>query len=87
MSQVPGVVVPQEILKRMEQAADPKEEGIAIALELIDKLKQTPGVSGLHIMAVHWEEVVPRLVQAANLQPSLRLTAEPAQARLGGTAI
>ncbi len=75
--EVPGVVIPPEILKRMDSAKDEKEEGVAIALELIDKLKHTPGVHGLHIMAVFWEEIVPRLVKEAGLPLPLRAPAAP----------
>lgn len=64
---VPGVVVPPELVKRMDEAKDPQEEGVAIALELIDKLKNTKGLSGMHIMAVHWEEIVPRLISESGL--------------------
>ena len=55
------------MVKRMDAAADQQEEGVAIALELIEKIKNTPGVKGMHIMAVHWEEIVPRLVEESNL--------------------
>ena len=67
---VPGVVIPDEIVKRMDNAGDKEgqmEEGVAIALEMIEKLKNTPGVNGMHIMAVHWEAIVPRLVEESNL--------------------
>ncbi len=67
---VPGVFIPDELVKRMDQAGDKEsqqEEGVAIALELIEKLKNTPGVSGLHIMAIHWESIVPRLMDEAGL--------------------
>ncbi|MBN1221403.1 MAG: methylenetetrahydrofolate reductase C-terminal domain-containing protein [Anaerolineae bacterium] len=62
---VPGVVIPPEILKRMDEAGDKEaqqEEGVAIALEMIEKLKNTPGLRGMHLMALYWEEIVPRLV-------------------------
>jgi len=62
---VPGVVIPDSILKRMDDAVDPQEEGVRIALELLEKLKDTNGLSGIHIMAVHWEEIVPRLMEEA----------------------
>ena len=75
--EVPGVVVPPEIMKRMDGAKDEKEEGVAIALELIEKIKGMRGVNGLHVMAVFWEEIVPRLVKDAGLPLPLR---EPAQA-------
>ena len=65
---VPGVRVPTDILKRMEQASDPREEGVQIALELIERLKEMPGVSGgVHLMAMGWESVVPLLVKEAGL--------------------
>ena len=38
-------------------------------LELIEKLKNTPKINGVHLMAVHWESIVPRLVTEAGLAP------------------
>ncbi len=67
---VPGIFVPDSILKRMEAAGDrAEEEGVQIALELIEKIKTKQGVHGLHIMAVGWEEIVPRIVREAGLLP------------------
>jgi 5,10-methylenetetrahydrofolate reductase len=67
---VPGVYVPQEIVDRMKAAKTAKEEGIKIALETIEQLRQVPGVHGIHIMAVGWEEeAVPALVEKAGLYP------------------
>jgi methylenetetrahydrofolate reductase (NADPH) len=62
---VPGVVIPDHIVKQMDNAGDKEgqqEVGVAVALEMIEKLKRTPGISGMHIMAVHWESIVPRLM-------------------------
>jgi len=68
--EVPGVFIPEPILKRMEAAGDgAAEEGFAIALELIEKIRNLQGIHGLHIMAVGWEEIVPRLVKEAGLLP------------------
>jgi methylenetetrahydrofolate reductase (NADPH) len=79
---VPGVAVPPEIVKRMDAAGDKdrqQEEGVAIALEMIEKLKNTSGISGMHVMAVHWEEIVPRLVEESGLpRPVIRSLAEVA---------
>jgi methylenetetrahydrofolate reductase (NADPH) len=44
-----------------------REVGFQVALELLEKLKQTPGIAGSHIMAVHWEDIIPRLVEEAKL--------------------
>ena len=66
---VAGVSVPDEFLTRLEKAKDTKEEGVTIALEIIEQLKEIPGVQGVHIMAVGWEEIVPRIVEKAGLLP------------------
>ncbi|HEX77642.1 MAG TPA: methylenetetrahydrofolate reductase [Dehalococcoidia bacterium] len=66
---VSGVSVPDEIVRRMEEAREAKEEGINIALETIEQLKEIPGVHGIHIMAVGWEDSVPLIVERAGLLP------------------
>ncbi|MBI5944403.1 MAG: methylenetetrahydrofolate reductase C-terminal domain-containing protein [Chloroflexi bacterium] len=69
-SKIPGVFVPEKILKRMEAAKEKgneREEGIQIALELIEKIRSKQGVNGIHIMAVGWEDIVPRIVAEAGL--------------------
>jgi len=67
---VPGVSIPEAVLKRMERAGDgAAEEGFAIALELIEQVRRLEGVNGIHLMAVGWEEVVPDLVREAGLAP------------------
>jgi len=68
--EVPGVIIPDKLLKRMEAAGDgAEEEGVQIALELIEAVKNKQGVNGIHIMAVGWEEIVPRVVTEAGLLP------------------
>lgn len=66
---VSGLEVPNDLVTRMEQAADPKEEGIKICLEIIDQVKQIPGVHGIHLMAVGWEEMVPVIAEKAGMMP------------------
>ena len=69
---VPGVSIPLNLRLRMEraqEAGNAQEEGVQIALELIEKIKQFrgQGVNGLHIMAVGWEDIVPRIVSDAKI--------------------
>jgi 5,10-methylenetetrahydrofolate reductase len=66
---VSGVSVPNEIVTRMEQAKEAKEEGKKIAVELIEQTAEIPGVHGVHIMAVGWEDVVPEITEQAGLLP------------------
>ena len=75
MAQVPGVKVPASLVARLTKARDPKEEGVQIALETIDKVRRMPGVGGFHFMAVGWELIVPRLVKEAGLKVPPRGTA------------
>jgi len=66
---VSGVSVPDEIVTRMEEAENAREEGVRIILEIIEQLKEIPGVHGIHIMAVGWEDIVPEIVEVAGLLP------------------
>jgi len=68
---VPGMDVPDEVIKRIGGLPKEKqwEEGIAFAIEQIEELKSVPGVRGFHIMAIEWEEQVPGMVERAGLFP------------------
>ncbi len=68
-NRVPGMDVPQEIVERMEKASNPKEEGISLCIDIIKSLREIKGVKGVHIMAIEWEEVVPKIVKGAGLYP------------------
>ena len=69
--EVPGVFIPDKLMKRMEAAGKDgeAEEGFQIALELIEAIQDKQGVNGIHLMAVGWESIVPRLVTEARLLP------------------
>jgi methylenetetrahydrofolate reductase (NADPH) len=68
---VPGMDVPDEMIERMKGVPKEKqpEEGIKICVETIQKLKEIPGVRGIHIMAIEWEEKVVEIAKAADLLP------------------
>lgn len=68
-NKVPGMIVPNHIIDRMKNSSDPKEEGIKLCVEQIEAFKNMKGVHGVHIMAVKWEEIVPRIVEMAGLLP------------------
>jgi len=71
-NEVPGLSIPASLLERMEKAPDPREEGVQICVEIIEKLKTIEGVRGVHIMAIAWESIVPEIVQRSNLYPRPR---------------
>jgi methylenetetrahydrofolate reductase (NADPH) len=72
---VSGISVPDSIIKRLEQTKNVKEEGVKISLEIIEQVRQIPGVHGMHIMAVGWEDIVPELVTRSGLMPRPALVA------------
>ncbi len=75
--QVAGIFVPDEVVARMKGAEKPKAEGRRIALEQIEALRNIKGVHGVHIMAIMWEELVPKLVEQAGLLPRPAVPPEP----------
>lgn len=66
---VAGMMVSEDYIYRLENAEDPKAEGINIAIEQIQYLRKMEGVAGVHIMAIAWEDVVPEICQRAGLSP------------------
>jgi methylenetetrahydrofolate reductase (NADPH) len=78
--QVPGLDMPDEIVARMEaagkgiedkkaRAGAQREEGIKLCVELIQQMREIPGVAGVHIMAIEWEEAVAKITEQAGLLP------------------
>lgn len=67
--QVAGMSVPDSYVKRFEDAEDKQAEGVAIAVELVEKLKNVKGIKGIHIMAVGWEEIVSTVISQAGFLP------------------
>jgi methylenetetrahydrofolate reductase (NADPH) len=70
-NRVPGMDVPDDVVKRMSGVAKEKqaEEGINICVESIQRLKEVEGIRGFHVMAIEWEEKVPEIVERGGLYP------------------
>ena len=68
-SSVAGVRVPQSLIDRMRAAKNPREEGIKVTVELIKQVREIPGVRGVHLQAIEWEEAIPTIVREAGLFP------------------
>jgi methylenetetrahydrofolate reductase (NADPH) len=64
---VPGVHIPDAIIKRMAGAEKPALEGRSICVEIIQEIKEIKGVAGVHIMAYRQEDTVPEIVQRAGV--------------------
>lgn len=70
-AKVPGMDVPDEIIKRLQGVDKTKvaDEGIKIACEQIDEFKELKGVAGVHLMAIEWEHKVPEIAERAKVLP------------------
>lgn len=68
-NEVAGMSIPDELIERMKAAQEPKEEGIKICLEMIEKIKNIKGVSGIHLMPIGWESITPVILERAGLLP------------------
>lgn len=64
---VPGVQIPQHIIDRLEAAADPLQEGVAIAAEQVQRAKEL--CQGVHIMAIRREDLIPQILDQAGIAP------------------
>ncbi len=78
-TQIPEITVPDEIIKRIENAGkglyedardeEMRREGIKIALETIEQVRRINGINGVHLMGVGWTESIIELAKGANLFP------------------
>jgi 5,10-methylenetetrahydrofolate reductase len=70
---VPGVHIPDEIVVRLEKAANPKEEGKRICIELLQRIRGIRGIAGVHLMTPKQDHLIPELVSAAGLRDRRRV--------------
>jgi 5,10-methylenetetrahydrofolate reductase len=66
---LPGVVVPDELVRRLEDADDPAHEGVRLTVEVVKRLRDIDGVAGVHVMGLGREESVRRVIEDAGLLP------------------
>ena len=62
-----GVKIPDDILKRLDQANDPREEGIKICTEQMEEMSEIDGISGVHLMAPVNAKSIPITISEANI--------------------
>jgi 5,10-methylenetetrahydrofolate reductase len=71
-AKVPSMDIPDRVLERLKNVRNKEEaaeQGINIAVETVNQLKQIEGVAGVHIMTLQREELVPKICNAAKLYP------------------
>jgi methylenetetrahydrofolate reductase (NADPH) len=62
-----GTVMPDGIIRRMQAARDPQQEGIEICAELIGRAREIPGISGAHLMAPGQPQAIVDAVRLAGM--------------------
>ncbi|HEX3260926.1 MAG TPA: methylenetetrahydrofolate reductase [Pseudonocardia sp.] len=69
MAGLPGVRVPAALERRLRgvPAHRVAEEGMAACAEIVAALRELPGLAGVHVMAVAYEQGVPEILTAAGL--------------------
>ncbi len=64
---VPGVHIPDEVVRRLAGAANPRAEGRRMCVETIQELRAIKGVSGIHMMAYRQEEAVAEVIERSGV--------------------
>jgi methylenetetrahydrofolate reductase (NADPH) len=67
--EVPGMYVPDAVADRLRGVPGDRvqAEGIAICAEIIQQVREIPGVAGVHVMAFSWEDAIPEILERAGL--------------------
>jgi methylenetetrahydrofolate reductase (NADPH) len=73
---VSGIIIPEEMIERLRGAGkgNVAAEGIKMACEQMQEVRQIEGVAGIHLMAIEWEHRVPEIVEMAGLLPRPKLS-------------
>ena len=64
---VPGIHIPDAVVKRMAGAEKPAQEGRQICIDLIQEIQEIKGISGVHVMAYRQEETVAEIIQKSGV--------------------
>jgi methylenetetrahydrofolate reductase (NADPH) len=64
---VPGIAIPDAVVKRLAGADKPAAEGRKLCVELIQQIREIKGVSGVHVMAYRQEESVAEVIERSGV--------------------
>ena len=69
---VPGIHIPDAVIDRLERAKNPAAEGTALCIELMQAIREIPGVAGVHVMAYRREHLVSEIVLRSGVRGGRR---------------
>ncbi len=64
---VPGIHIPDHVLRRLSGAEKPAQEGRQVCIDLIQEIREIKGISGVHLMAYRQEETVAEIIQKSGV--------------------
>jgi len=64
---VPGLHIPDEVIKRMAGARDAAREGRQLCIDLVQEIRTLRGVAGIHLMAYRQEESVAEIIDRSGV--------------------
>jgi methylenetetrahydrofolate reductase (NADPH) len=67
---VPGIQVPSDVIERIGNSSNPKDEAKRVCLELISEIATIDGVAGFHIMGHKNEEMLAEIICEASIGPT-----------------
>ena len=70
-AEVPGMYVPEDVVRRLRGVPDDRvaAEGLKLCSEIIQQVREIPGVAGVHVMAFSWEDAIPEILEGAGISP------------------
>jgi 5,10-methylenetetrahydrofolate reductase len=71
---VPGVHIPDTVIKRLEGAEDQRKEGKQLCIDLIQEIAEIEGLSGVHVMAYRQEELVSEIISSSGTNEAVPLS-------------
>jgi len=72
---LPGTIIPDALIERLEKSADPKSEGKRICVELLQEFAEIPGIAGAHIMAPQFHSAIAEVIADSGVTARMRKTA------------
>ncbi len=86
-TKVPGIYIPDAVIRRLRGVASDRveAEGMALCVETMEALRETPGVAGVHVMAFGQEHLVPELLERCGIAP--RRADRPSGRQAGGDVV
>ena len=66
-SNIPGVHIPDPVIRRLKGAANQQQEGVNICVDMIRRASEIEGVHGIHIMAYRQERLIAEIVERSGV--------------------